>query len=238
MSYSANRNRVEQLVTATDSLQYGYLNYVIEGQPIGVFYGLGYERDANGEVVIDPATGLGELSSERRILGNPNPDSYGTLGNDFAIGDDIVLNVLLDGSFGNEVAKFTRRITEFFGADAVVGEEIERAIELKDDPSLQPISYTLNGDRIANYEEYVEDGSYMKVREVALRYTLPPSWLRRFGPEGVTLRLAARNLYTWTNYSGVDPETNLFAGNTVARGVDFAVTPLPRTVVFGATLEF
>ncbi len=238
LSYAANRNRVEKLVTTADTLVFGYLNAVIEGQPIGVFYGRGYQRDAQGDIVIDPNTGLGARGSDFVVLGDPNPDFTLSLGNQLAFGDNFTLDVLLDGRFGNQVANFTRRITEFFGSDAVVGDEIERAIARKSNPDLQPIKYTLNAGRISNYEEYVEDGGFVKLREIALNYTLPREWVNRLGFRGVDLRLAGRNLYTWTDYSGLDPEINLFAGNTVARGVDFAVTPVPRVFALGATFHF
>jgi TonB-linked SusC/RagA family outer membrane protein len=238
LTYASNRNRVEKLVTAADSIPAGYLNYVIEGQPIGVFYGRGYQRDANGEIVIDPNTGLGARSPNYQILGDPNPDFTAAFGNTLTFGENIELDVLFDGRFGNDVANFTRRITEFFGSDAIVEEEIRRAQARKTNPDLTPLKYALNGGRIGNYEEYVEDGSFVKLREIALQYTLPTSWVRRFDMESASLRLAGRNLYTWTEYSGLDPEVNLFAGNTVARGVDFAVTPIPRSLSLGATLTF
>ena len=76
----------------------------------------------------------------------------------------------------------------------------------------------------------------MKLREVSVSMPLGATVARAVGAQGVTLRLAGRNLYTWTDYSGLDPEINLFAENTVARGVDFANTPLPRQFV--ASLNF
>lgn len=236
LGIAANRNRVEKLTTDADTLLIpggGYPNAVIEGHPVGVFYGRGYERNASGDIVIDPATGLGERSNLFTILGDPNPDWTGTLSNTLELGDDVQFDVLLDGRFGNDVMNFTRRITEFFGTDAVVEEEIRRQVE-----GLDPRQYTLNARRISNYEEYTEDGSFVKLREISLRYRLRPEWVSRFGAESATLRLAGRNLYTWTDYSGLDPEVNLFSANTVARGVDFATVPVPRSFVFGLDLNF
>jgi len=236
LSLGHNENNVEELLTDADTLQTRYLNVVVEGQPIGVFYGRGYERDASGDIVIDPATGLGARSSQFSILGDPNPDYVAAFGNTLHVGERLQFDVLLEGRFGNDVANFTRRITEYFGSDAVLEDEIRRAIERKNDPSLPPIQYALNAGRISNYEEYVEDGSFVKLREVAIRYELDPSWLGGFASEAA-VRLAGRNLYTWTDYSGVDPEVNLFSSNTVARGVDFATTPIPRTFIVGLDLS-
>ncbi len=74
---------------------------------------------------------------------------------------------------------------------------------------------------------------------MALGYTFSQPWVRgRLGAESVSLRVAGRNLHTWTNYSGLDPEVNLFGGSTVARGVDFVTTPIPRSLSVGLTVNF
>ncbi len=146
--------------------------------------------------------------------------------------------MLLDGRFGNDVANFTRRITEFFGSDAIVQQEIEAIRAKQQDSTVVVPKYSVNGGRISNYEEYVEDGSFVKLREIALSYSFAQPWVQRFGASSIDLRIAGRNLYTWTDYSGLDPEINLFANNTVARGVDFAVTPIPRQFILGATFNF
>lgn len=238
LQYSTNRNRVEKLVSDADILPFGYLNVVIEGEPIGVFYGRGYQRDAQGEIIIDPATMLGARTDTSFVLGDPTPDFLASLSNTFTFGSNLSLNVLFDGRFGNDVANFTRRITEFFGSDAIVQKEIEGILAKQQDSTVVPPKYSLNGARISNYEEYVEDGSFVKLRELALSYRFAQPWVRRLGASSIDLRVAGRNLVTWTDYSGLDPEINLFAGNTVARGVDFAVTPVPRQFVVGATFTF
>jgi TonB-linked SusC/RagA family outer membrane protein len=238
LQYSANRNKVERLVTDADTLVTGYLNAVVEGQPVGVFYGRGYERNAQGEIVIDPRTGLGARSSQFKIIGDPNPDFTASLTNTVTIRDNLRFNMLLDGRFGNDVANFTRRITEFFGSDAIVQQEIEAIRAKQQDSTVVVPKYSVNGGRISNYEEYVEDGSFVKLREIALSYSFAQPWVQRFGASSIDLRIAGRNLYTWTDYSGLDPEINLFANNTVARGVDFAVTPIPRQFILGATFNF
>ncbi|UCD36849.1 MAG: SusC/RagA family TonB-linked outer membrane protein, partial [Fidelibacterota bacterium] len=80
---------------------------------------------------------------------------------------------------------------------------------------------------------FVEDGSYIKLREVALAYRLPPALYSDFGIEGLTLRLSARNIYTWTKYTGIDPETNLTGANRI-RGIDYFNNP--QTLQTTATL--
>ncbi|HEX5724889.1 MAG TPA: TonB-dependent receptor, partial [Longimicrobiaceae bacterium] len=255
LTLATNRNRVEKLFTGTDTMQIAtlggdYLNAVIVGQPLGIFYGGVYERDAAGNVVyrrvtadslllpsrardtIRSATGAVIATPfARRILGNPHPKLVATLGNAFELGERVEVSFLLDGRFGNDVANFTRRITELFGTDRVVEREISGDTVFR--------TFSLNpAGRSLIYEEYVEDGSFVKLREVALRYRLPEAWVGRFGADDASIRLAGRNLHTWTDYRGLDPEINLFSNNAVARGVDFANTPVPRTFVLSVNLTF
>lgn len=256
LGVAANRNRIEKLNASTDTLVFDYLNAVIEGQPIGVFLGAYYPRDANGNIILTgprnsggfPATvpadqriptrarGFNPARNDssivlRKILGDPNPDFTASLQNTFTFFGNVELSVLLDGRFGNDVANFTRRSGDFFGSSANAG------IESRGDTAAG--TFTRNTDRNLLYEEFIEDGSFVKLREVALQFRFEQPWVRRFtGARTATLRLAGRNLHTWTSYSGLDPEINLFAASTVSRGVDFATTPIPRTFSVGLGFDF
>lgn len=186
--YAANRNRIERLTAGSDTIIVGYLNAVVEGQPIGVFYGGVYQRDANGNRIhrdttigatlyrnmprrLRDSVMVGGVVTSRplanRIIGDPNPDFTLALLNTFELPRGIELSVLLDGRFGNDVANFTRRITEFFGADKNIEKEITG--------DTTAFTYARNPiGRINIYEEYIEDGSFVKLREVALSISAWP----------------------------------------------------------------
>lgn len=235
LTLATNKNEVTQLLEGQDTLEIpggGYPNAVIVGQPVGVFYGRGYVRDADGEIEIDPRTGVGRRTSERFILGDPNPDLTASFSNSIGLGESLAFDFLLDGRFGQQVANFTRRISDFFGTGAEVDAEIQAR------QRGEVLALSRNVFRISNYEEYVEDADYVKLREIGLRYSLGSDLARRIRADRASIRVAARNLYTWTEYSGLDPEVNLFSANTVARGVDFATTPVPRSLVLGIDLSF
>lgn len=252
LNYAANRNRVDRLVTANDTLPSGYLNYVMVGQPVGVFYGAYYPRDANGNIVVtgrldascNPIGGTAGIIVSRarganctvlkKILGNPEPRFTLSWNNDVNVGQNLQLSVLFDGRFGNKVANFSRRISEYFGAGASNANE-QCVVAVNGATYCQE---TLNSERHLLYEEFIEDGSFVKLRELSLRYTLAPSLVQRFGAHSAVVSLSGRNLYTWTKYTGIDPEVNLFSANTVARGVEFGTSPIPRMVVFGLNLGF
>jgi len=212
-------------------------------------YGTHFPRDARGNIVtgrVDaqcrPIAGLEEIITrardedcviQRKILGSPTPDFTLNFSNDFNIGENLQLSFLLDGRFGNEVANFSRRISEYFGAGARNEEETCLTVS-----GTVYCEFTLNTERHLLYEEFVEDGSFVKLREAALRYRMPSSWAQRVGADGLTLSLSGRNLYTWTDYTGIDPEVNLFSANTVARGVEFGTSPIPRVYAVGLTVNF
>jgi hypothetical protein len=116
-----------------------------------------------------------------------------------------------------------------------VDKEVEREIT----GDTVPRTFSLNpAGRSLIYEEYIEDGSFVKLREIALSLHFDQAVARRFGAEAMDLRLAARNLHTWTSYRGLDPEVNLFSASTVSRGVDFANTPIPRTYTLSLNFAF
>lgn len=256
LTYARNRNRIEKLNASTDTLVFDYLNAVIEGEPLGVFFGAYYPRDAEGNIILtaprnattgffipgDPrriptrsrgySVARGDSSIiNRKIIGDPNPDFTAALLNSFTIGDHVELSMLLDGRFGNDVANFTRRSGDFFGSSPNVG------LEAQGDTT--PGTFARNADRNLLYEEFIEDGSFVKLRELAVQVRLDAPWVRRAtGAAEMRVRLAGRNLHTWTDYSGMDPEINLFSASTVSRGVDFATTPIPRSVSLGFSLDF
>lgn len=85
--------------------------------------------------------------------------------------------------------------------------------------------------------QFQEDGSFTRLREVSVAYTLDQPWVRRqLGFTSVDLRIAGRNLHTWTNYTGFDPEVSLTGAGAGNRGIDWMVNPLSRAWVFSLGL--
>ena len=246
-TYAANRNKIEKLYAGVDTIAFDYLNAVIVGEPIGIFRGGVYARNPDGTRFYDslmvaganrylPRRGTDTLPSgvivnSNRIIGDPNPDFIASFGTEFDLGRIVTVSALLDGRFGNDVANFSRRIMDQFGAS----KDAEK--EVRGDTTRGAIIGTFYGRNLI-YEEFIEDGSYVKLREIALQLRVPGEYTRFLRTDGATVRLAGRNLYTWTDYSGLDPETNHFSANTVSRGVDFATVPLPRQFSIGLSLNY
>lgn len=229
LGYSRNRNRIEKLNVAPFTL--GYANRVAEGEPVGFFFGRFYERDPAGGILLD-SLGRPIASVGSKRIGDPNPAWLGSILNEVQLGTSVRIRVLLDGTFGNDVLNFSRRILDIFGT----GRDSERELLPFGDPNKLPAGYLFARRNI--FEEYVEDGSFVKLREVAVTYRMSEAIARRIGAGSIELTLTGRNLHTWTDYTGYDPEMNLFGQLTVERGNDFATVPIPRTWSFGARITY
>ena len=135
---------------------------------------------------------------------------------------DLSLSFLLDGQFGHEIWNQTQRIMDIFGAGPLYDQLLRGEITPEYRSRVQGI-----------WEAYLEDASFIKLRDVSLIYRVPSSIIDRVNLSNLQLELKGRDLYTWTDYTGYDPEVNMFGLSTVARGTDFAVYPHARTFSFG-----
>jgi hypothetical protein len=233
LTFSRNRNRVERL--DVQPFLAGYTNLVVQGKPLGTHYMPAFLRDSlTGEIMhdsigprLDTRTGRPLAGSSYQIVGkDPWPDFNAALSNDFRYGN-FDLSILLDGMFGHYLWNQTRRIMDIFGAGPLFDQRLRGEITQNTRARLQGI-----------WEYYLEDASFVKLRDITLRYSTAPEWLRSVGASRLQLELIGRNLYTWTDYSGYDPEVNMFGLSTVERGTDFAVYPNPRSVGFGVRLTY
>ena len=233
-TFSRNRNEVEKL--AAGSFTDGYFNLVEEGEPLGAWQLRDYERNADGSIVLDD-TGLPVVPTTRVVVGDPNPDFQASLRNELRLGSRFTATVLFDGVFGHDVWNQTRRIMDRFEVGPLYDKQLQGAtIDINGDPVV--VTNDLRLRLFGAEADYLEDGTFVKLREVSLAYNLPTELAGGFGASSVTLEVSGRNLFTITDYTGYDPETNMFGTATVARGTDFANYPNPRTFSFGVRAGF
>lgn len=197
----------------------------INGEPLGVFYSTAFERDANGEIVLDE-NGLPVQAAERKIIGDPNPDFTASFINELQIAGNWSLRAQWDAVVGNDVFNFTRRLAALFVFGTLEDYEKELRGEL-------PEGYNARVFRI--FENWVEDGSYLKLRELSLSYDLGRPL---FGAQNVRVSVIGRNVLSIDDYSGYDPEINVAGQRTAVRGFDFVEVPIPRSVVFSVTVNY
>ena len=85
---------------------------------------------------------------------------------------------------------------------------------------------------------YVEDGSYIRLQNISLSYTLPKSLVTKLKLQNVKVYVNLQNVYTWTNYSGYDPEVGSMYGDALLTGLDYGRYPSPRIYTFGMNISF
>jgi hypothetical protein len=96
---------------------------------------------------------------------------------------------------------------------------------------------TLGSSFTGNASPFVEDASFVKLRDVSVSYTFrDQDWLSRIGFATIDVQVVGRNLKTWTDYTGIDPESNL-DGATLGRGIDYFNSPQTRSWGLNVTLS-
>ena len=186
----------------------------INGEPLGVFFSSAFERDESGDIALDE-DGLPIRAPDSQIIGDPNPDWIGSFINEVKVGN-WDFRAQLDASYGNDVFNFTRRLGAFFPFGT--HEDLQKELE-------GDLPEGFNARVFGIFEHWVEDGSYLKLREISASYTLYPE---AFGLESVRLSVRGRNLFSIDSYSGYDPETNVGGQRTAVRGFDFVQVPIPQ----------
>ena len=85
-------------------------------------------------------------------------------------------------------------------------------------------------------DRYVEDGSFLRIQNISFSYTLPARWVDKVGLESVKVYTNLKNVYTFTKYSGYDPEVGSYNQDALLTGIDNARYPSPRIYTFGINL--
>jgi TonB-linked SusC/RagA family outer membrane protein len=193
--------------------------------------------------------------NDKTVIGNALPDFYGGLNNTFSY-KNFDLSVFFTFSYGNDVLNATKLTNTKSGIKnyntLASGDRSHRwtTIDAKGNKVTEPTALAeLNrGKTIASQEDMqvgdtyihswaVEDGSYIKLSNVTLGYTFPKTITKKLRIKSLRLYATATNLYTWTNYTGYDPEVSTH-GSGLTPGVDFGAYPRSRSFVFGLNLKF
>jgi len=240
---SGNRNKVLELYNnqPIDDIGRGG-NRIMEGQPIGIFYSfesLGVDPSTGDIVYADTNFDGAITSDDRTIVGNPHPDFIGALTNTFSYkGFD--LNVFLQGSYGNDVFHGSRLFLESLqGGDnqlAAITRRWQQPGDITDIPraTTDPVAAAQN-KRVSS--RFIEDGSYLRVKNVTLGYTINNETMAKTMFNSVRFYISVQNLFTFTNYTGLDPEVNYRGDDNSVIGTDFFTYPQAQTFTLGVNLK-
>lgn len=251
---SFNRNKLLSLGDlAEDSFVSG--NYIVKvGQPLGTFYGTvtdgilqageestkgiftGNASPRAGDRLYKDVNGDGQFTTaaDRTIIGNAQPDYIFGITNNFNWkGFD--LSVFFQGSVGNEILNQNLNTLELFnGQQNAAG--VARNRWTATNPSNSIPRAKLDPAPIFS-DRLIEDGTYVRLKNLTLGYTLPDSITKKLHLNNVRFFVTGYNLLTWTSYSGFDPEVTS-VDNTVSQGTDAGVYPSSRTITTGFKINF
>ena len=210
------------------------------GEPVSSFYGFVFDRMVQGEggrmvPSYRDLNGDGSLTdADRTIIGSAQPNYVGGLTNRFTY-RSLALSVFLQWSQGNKIYNLNRALLTTAAGNANQLRDVLGNVDGIPSPSAGN-SYDNRPSTL-----FVEDGSYLRGRNIRLDWTVPPALLRRAGAarlSGLQLYVSAQNFFTRTDYSGFDPEISEYAGSSLAQGFDFGTYPQPRTFTVGFTSGF
>lgn len=199
---------------------YGYISYGVDPETGELMY-----RDLNNNDRIDPG--------DRTYIGDPNPDFIFGLTNFFSW-KSLNISVFLQGSYGNDIYNASRMETEGMWDGKNQSTEVLRRWRIPGQITDVPKA----GYNIKNSTYFVEDGSYLRVKDITLSYNITAAKLRKLGISRLQPYFTASNLLTWTSYSGMDPEVNQWGNNGAVQGIDWGTYPQSKSFVFGINVEF
>ena len=246
LNISFNRNEVINLIGEDILLGSiaGRGNAVLlkEGLPLGTLYGYifggvdpatgnAYYIDKNGNSTFTPS------DDDRVVIGDANPDFIYAINNSFSY-KGFGLQILLEGSYGNDMLNATRIETE--GMIDPKNQSIEVLHRWKQPGDITDIPRASfgNTDNSRISTRFIEDGSYLRFKAVTFSYNFNQKIIEKLKLSNFKLYVTGENLITLTNYSGYDPEVNAYGGANVERGIDFGTYPQSRTLLFGMNVSF
>jgi TonB-linked SusC/RagA family outer membrane protein len=254
-----------------DFVKQGNGTYILKngvpGYSTGIQPGDPKYQDINGDGVVD--------ANDQTTLGSPLPIHTGGFSNNFSY-KHFYLNIFLQWSYGNEILNANRMAFASTGGYYPNGNQFAEYANrwTPDNPTndVPRALYNNRGDAGSNTPKvtsrYIEDGSFLRLKTISLGYDLPQEIIRRAGFKGLRAYVAAQNIFTITNYSGIDPEVSSFRvqnpanapGNTpgvtatsgtgytflqpsssysaLSGGLDYTAYPRAFTLSFGITATF
>ncbi|RME91764.1 MAG: TonB-dependent receptor, partial [Bacteroidetes bacterium] len=244
-NFSRNRNRVFNLGQTLVRIPTvtGAPLFLVENEPIGVFYGSYQARNPDGSLLLTPdgllqrefgdattntpqrdADGQPTGDLLRKVIGDPNPDYILGFGSELKIGN-FGFSVLFESVQGVDVFDADKRTRQGVGIGEIAEQELKGELPRGYIWSFYPIE-----------EWRISDGSFTKLRELTLSYTIPSLW--KGALSNTELSLGGRNLFSIDNFTSYDPEVNAGGQSNLMRGVNFGQVPIPRVYTLSLRTNF
>lgn len=247
-----NKNKIKDLNSDVpyyiNQINNSYVTMLAKDYPINVFYG--YVTDGifqnQSEVnthAVQPGAEPGDIrfrdlnndgvinDSDRTVIGNPNPSWLFSMNNSLSY-KGFELSVFLQGIAGNKV--YNANNIDNTGMAAAYNQTTDVLKRWQGEGTSNSMPRAVFGDPNQNTrvsDRFVENGSYLRLKNITLSYTFPKQWLQKAQIENARLSLSCENVATITGYSGFDPEVGI-------NGIDQNRYPISRTFSLGLNFNF
>lgn len=248
LNYTRNRTNVIELAEGIESISIGgytapNIRVLPKDDGYGVIWGQMYEHNENGDILVNDE-GFPVYEGNVGEIGNVTPDYTANLRTSFNY-KGIAFSALFDTKQGNDILNFnywdmalngTAEVTEDRGSTFVFPGVNENTGQPNTQEIVKDQDYYLTYWWPV-YENYVEDGSYIKLRELSLSYSLPAELLNATPLKGLTFTATGRNLWISTDFTFGDPEGNIL-GDSNAQGFYHELTPSTRSYSLSVNVLF
>lgn len=221
-----------------------------KGNPINSFYGYvtnglfqNWDQVNNASIQVPGGTAPGDIrfsdldnngvinDNDRTYIGNPTPEWSFSMNNSFAY-KNFDLQIFLQGVAGNDIYNANRIWQEGMAVPQnQTAKVLDRWTGEGTSNSVPRAVYSDPNKNARHSSRFVENGSYLRIKNLTLGYTLPQAISKKAYLQTVRMYMSCQNLYTFTKYSGFDPEVG-------ANGIDLSTYPLTRTISFGVNVKF
>ena len=185
-------------------------------------------KDQDGDGII--------TTNDRTVIGNAMPKWYGGITNTFNY-KGIDFRFMFQFNYGNDIYNATRLYAtqSRSGRRNMLAEVADRW-----SPTNASNKVPSQDGYIVNdvYSRFIEDGSFLRLKNITLGYTLPHKWTRKFHASKLRIYATGQNLFCISGYSGYDPEVNSASSNPMTPGLDWGAYPKSRVFTFGIDLQF
>lgn len=195
-----------------------------------------YTANVPGDIKYKDINGDGLINADdRQVIGNPNPLHTGGFNNTFRY-KNFSLSIFFKWSYGNDVFNANRLVLENGGK--ILTNQFATFVNRWTPDNQDTDMHRLNSNGLLYYSSrVVEDASYLRLQSLSFSYIIKKAWLKKIHMDEAWVTLSANNLYTWTNYSGFDPEVSS-RHSAMTQGFDFSAYPRACSYALSLNLKF
>ena len=247
-----NKNKIKDLNSDVpyyiNQINNSYVTMLDKGYPINVFYGyvtdgLFQNQDEVNAHAVQPGAEPGDIrfkdlnndgvinDEDRTVIGNPNPSWMFSMNNSLTY-KGFELSVYLQGVAGNKI--YNANNIDITGMSAAYNQTTDVLDRWRGEGTSNSMPRAVYGDPNQNTrvsDRFVENGSYLRLKNITLSYIFPKRWLQKLMIENARLSISCENVATITGYSGFDPEVDI-------NGIDQSRYPISRTFNVGLNFNF